>query len=42
MLNLAPAPEFEQWLTKMGAMDERGSLQSQALPAAVLPLLAKA
>jgi ethanolamine ammonia-lyase large subunit len=42
MLNLAPAPEFERWLTKMGAMDERGSLQSQALPAAVLPLLAKA
>ncbi|MGA8170198.1 MAG: ethanolamine ammonia-lyase subunit EutB [Methylocystis sp.] len=42
MLGLAPAPEFAQWLEKTGAMDARGSLKTQALPAAVLPLLAKA
>jgi len=42
MLGLAPAPEFEQWLLRMGAMDERGSLKPQSLPVAVLPLLAKA
>ncbi len=42
MLRLAPAPEFEQWLLRMGALDERGSPGPQSLPAAVLPLLAKA
>jgi len=42
MLGLAPAPEFAQWLENMGATDERGSPIPQALPAAVLPLLAKA
>jgi ethanolamine ammonia-lyase large subunit len=42
MLGLAPAPEFAQWLESMGAMDERGSPKPLALPAAVLPLLAKA
>ena len=42
MLGLAPAPEFAQWLESMGAMDEHGSPKPEALPAAVLPLLAKA
>ncbi len=38
MLNLAPAPEFARWLEKMGA----GGSPSEALPAAVLPLLERA
>jgi ethanolamine ammonia-lyase large subunit len=41
LLGLAPAPEFEQWLAKMGAMDEGGS-PSRRLLAAAMPLLAKA
>lgn len=42
MLDLAPAPEFAEWLTKMGVMNERGRPRPQALPASFLPLLAKA
>jgi len=41
LLGLAPAPEFEQWLAKMSAMDEGGS-PSRRLLAAAMPLLAKA
>ena len=37
MLSLAPAPEFDQWLAKMGAMDEGGSPSPQALLAAAMP-----
>lgn len=42
MLDLAPAPEFAEWLTKMGVANERGRPKPQALPASFLPLLAKA
>jgi ethanolamine ammonia-lyase large subunit len=41
-LNLAPAPEFEAWLTKMGVMDNHGRVRPQALPAPFLPLLTQA
>jgi ethanolamine ammonia-lyase large subunit len=30
VLGLRPAPEFEQWLTKQGIMDNKGKLTSQA------------
>ncbi|MBI1980160.1 MAG: ethanolamine ammonia-lyase subunit EutB [Methylocystis sp.] len=42
MLNLAPAPEFAQWLTDVGLRDARGELQPQALPASFAPLLERA
>ncbi len=42
MLNLAPAPEFAQWLTDVGLTDARGELQPQALPASFAPLLERA
>jgi ethanolamine ammonia-lyase large subunit len=42
MLDLTPAPEFAEWLTKMGVMDERGQMRPQSLPAAFSLLLAKA
>jgi ethanolamine ammonia-lyase large subunit len=42
MLNLAPAPEFAQWLSDVGLGDARGELQPQALPASFAPLLERA
>jgi ethanolamine ammonia-lyase large subunit len=42
MLNLTPAPEFAEWLKKMGVMDERGLVRPRSLPAAFAPLLARA
>lgn len=42
MLDLAPAPEFAQWLTDVGLRDARGELQPQALPASFAPLLERA
>jgi ethanolamine ammonia-lyase large subunit len=42
MLNLAPAPEFAQWLADVGLTDAHGELQPLALPAAFAPLLERA
>jgi ethanolamine ammonia-lyase large subunit len=42
MLGLRPAPEFAEWLRKMGLMDERGLVRPQKLPAPFMPLLARA
>ncbi|RNJ49006.1 ethanolamine ammonia-lyase subunit EutB [Methylocystis hirsuta] len=42
MLNLAPAPEFAQWLADVGLTDARGDLQAPALPASFAPLLERA
>lgn len=42
MLNLAPAPEFAQWLADVGLTDARGELQPAALPASFAPLLERA
>ncbi|MGZ9410784.1 MAG: ethanolamine ammonia-lyase subunit EutB, partial [Methylocystis sp.] len=42
MLNLAPAPEFAQWLADVGLTDARGDLQPAALPASFAPLLERA
>jgi len=42
MLNLAPAPEFAQWLADVGLTDARGELQPLALPASFAPLLERA
>ncbi len=42
MLDLAPAPEFAQWLTDVGLGDARGEPQPQALPASFAPLLERA
>jgi ethanolamine ammonia-lyase large subunit len=40
-LNLAPAPEFAEWLMKMGITDERGAPRPQSMPASFFPLLAR-
>jgi len=42
MLNLAPAPEFAQWLDEVGLSDAQGELRPQALPAFFAPLLERA
>jgi ethanolamine ammonia-lyase large subunit len=42
LLGLAPAPEFADWLTRMGVMDARGLVRPDALPAQFRPLLARA
>ncbi|HEY8124023.1 MAG TPA: ethanolamine ammonia-lyase subunit EutB [Methylocystis sp.] len=42
MLNLAPAPEFAQWLTEVGLTDSKGELQAPALPVSFAPLLERA
>ncbi|KAF0209580.1 MAG: ethanolamine ammonia-lyase heavy [Methylocystaceae bacterium] len=42
MLNLAPAPEFAQWLADVGLTDARGELRPAALPASFAPLLERA
>jgi ethanolamine ammonia-lyase large subunit len=39
LLGLRPAPEFEEWLIRMGVMERSGSLASTRLPGAFLPLL---
>jgi ethanolamine ammonia-lyase large subunit len=41
-LKLQPAPEFADWLTAMGLMNERGLVRPVELPARFLPLLTKA
>jgi ethanolamine ammonia-lyase large subunit len=41
-LDLAPAPEFSDWLLAMGLMNERGLVRPVELPARFLPLLTKA
>jgi ethanolamine ammonia-lyase large subunit len=42
MFDLAPAPEFVDWLIRMNLMNERGLVRPDALPAQWLPLLARA
>jgi ethanolamine ammonia-lyase large subunit len=42
LLNLLPAPEFSDWLTKAGVTDAAGALIAQTAPASFLPLLAEA
>jgi ethanolamine ammonia-lyase large subunit len=39
-LGLAPAPEFADWLMKMGLMTEKGLVRPQSLPPRFVPLLA--
>ncbi len=39
LLGLRPAPEFEEWLIRMGVMERSGSLPPTRLPGAFLPLL---
>jgi ethanolamine ammonia-lyase large subunit len=39
LLGLRPAPEFEEWLIRMGVMERSGSLAPTRLPGAFLPLL---
>jgi ethanolamine ammonia-lyase large subunit len=39
-LGLAPAPEFAEWLMKMGLMTEKGLVRPQSLPPRFVPLLA--
>jgi len=41
VLGLKPAPEFEEWLAKMGIADD-GEASRARLPDAVAPLLARA
>jgi ethanolamine ammonia-lyase large subunit len=41
-LGLKPAPEFCDWLTAMGLMNERGLVRPVELPDRFLPLLTKA
>ncbi|MBM3577165.1 MAG: ethanolamine ammonia-lyase subunit EutB [Alphaproteobacteria bacterium] len=42
MLDLAPAPEFAQWLADVGLTDTQGEIQRQAVPASFAPLLERA
>ena len=42
MLGLKPAPEFEEWLMRMGMTDDRGRVQRQPLPEAFTPMLTRA
>jgi ethanolamine ammonia-lyase large subunit len=39
MLGLRPAPEFAEWLTRVGLMDDRGLIRRKAVPASFLQLL---
>jgi ethanolamine ammonia-lyase large subunit len=41
VLGLAPAPEFADWLMKMGLMTETGRIRPQSLPSRFMPLLAR-
>jgi ethanolamine ammonia-lyase large subunit len=40
VLGLAPAPEFADWLKKMGLMTETGRIRPQSLPPRFVPLIA--
>ena len=40
LLGLAPAPEFADWLERMGLMTDRGLTKPHALPSRFLPLIA--
>jgi ethanolamine ammonia-lyase large subunit len=40
VLGLAPAPEFADWLTRMGLMTETGRIRPRSLPARFAPLIA--
>jgi ethanolamine ammonia-lyase large subunit len=40
LLGLAPAPEFADWLARMGLMTDRGLIEPAALPSRFLPLIA--
>ena len=40
VLGLAPAPEFADWLMKMGLMTETGRIRPQSLPSRFMPLIA--
>ena len=40
VLGLAPAPEFADWLKKMGLMTETGRIRPQSLPSRFVPLIA--
>jgi ethanolamine ammonia-lyase large subunit len=40
LLGLAPAPEFADWLERMGLMTDRGLIEPRALPPRFLPLIA--
>ncbi len=40
VLGLAPAPEFADWLTRIGLMTETGRIRPQAMPSRFLPLIA--
>jgi ethanolamine ammonia-lyase large subunit len=40
LLGLAPAPEFVDWLKRMGLMTDRGLIAPDALPSRFLPLIA--
>ena len=42
MLGLKPAPEFEEWLMRMGMTDDRGRVRRQSLPEAFTPMLTRA
>ena len=42
LLGLAPAPEFADWLTRMGLMTESGRIRPRSLPARFPPLIAEA
>src|SRR5450432_354540 len=39
MLGLKPAPEFADWLTSVGLMNERGLIRPDTLPSRFIPLL---
>jgi ethanolamine ammonia-lyase large subunit len=41
MLNLAPAPEFAEWLINMNLMNETGLVRPNLVPAQLLPLLSR-
>ncbi len=40
VLGLSPAPEFADWLTKMGLMTAAGRIRPQSLPSRFVPLIA--
>jgi ethanolamine ammonia-lyase large subunit len=40
LLGLAPAPEFADWLMKIGLMTDEGLIRPDVLPSRFVPLLA--
>jgi ethanolamine ammonia-lyase large subunit len=42
LFGLRPAPEFDDWLARMGLSDAKGRVRPGALPAQIAPLLAGA